>query len=111
MSDKDKYPSELAERFQVRLPAGLRDRIRAAAEANGRSMNTEIVTALEDAYPDPEKLAEELSFVDEIDSIQQQLERLRAARLAEAIKEGRREVRQTDAMIEKAEDILKSKDK
>lgn len=53
MAENDKYPSELAERFQIRLPAGLRDRIKAYAEKNGRSMNTEIVRALEEAFPKP----------------------------------------------------------
>lgn len=49
MTDEDdsKYPSELADRFQVRMPAGMRDRIKAEAEANNRSMNAEIVSALE----------------------------------------------------------------
>ncbi|WP_165909339.1 Arc family DNA-binding protein [Shinella sp. JR1-6] len=84
MSEKDKYPSELAERFQIRLPPGLRDRIKATAEANGRSMNTEIVSTLEGAYPDPAIYREELKFLDEIDEIQNRLDRIRAARLAEA---------------------------
>jgi len=84
MSDKEKYPSELAERFQIRLPPGLRDRIKATAEANGRSMNTEIVSTLEDAYPDPQSFMEELKFLDEIDEIQRKLDRIRAAQLAEA---------------------------
>lgn len=48
-----KYPSDLAERFQVRMPAGLRDRIAAAAELNNRSMNAEIVVTLEEKYPPP----------------------------------------------------------
>lgn len=47
MDDLDKFPSQLAERFQVRLPDGMRDRLKAAAEANKRSMNTEIVARLE----------------------------------------------------------------
>lgn len=42
-----KFPSEMADRFQVRLPDGLRDEIRAAAKANGRSMNAEIVSRLQ----------------------------------------------------------------
>lgn len=84
MSEKDKYPSELAERFQVRLPAGLRDRIKAEAERNGRSMNTEIVSTLEEAYPDPDQLARELDFMTEIDEIQEKLDKLRTARMAEA---------------------------
>lgn len=46
MSDEAKYPSEEAERFQIRLPDGFRDQIRAAAEANHRSMNAEIIARL-----------------------------------------------------------------
>lgn len=42
-----KYPSQTAERFQIRLPDGMRDAIRDAAEKNGRSMNAEIVHRLE----------------------------------------------------------------
>lgn len=37
----------------VRFPAGLRDRIAARAKEEGRSMNAEIVAALEAAYPPP----------------------------------------------------------
>lgn len=47
MIDDNKFPSQLAERFQIRLPDGMRDQIREAAEANGRSMNAEIITRLE----------------------------------------------------------------
>ncbi|MCD1619125.1 Arc family DNA-binding protein [Salipiger manganoxidans] len=37
----------------VRMPEGLRDRIKEAAESNGRSQNSEIVAALSEAYPEP----------------------------------------------------------
>lgn len=37
----------------IRPPEGMRDRIKAAAEVNNRSMNAEIVATLEDAYPAP----------------------------------------------------------
>lgn len=50
MSDEKQYPSQLADRFQVRMPEGLRDRIRASAEANNRSMNAEILARLEGSY-------------------------------------------------------------
>lgn len=53
MSDREKYPSELAERFQIRLPPGLRDRIKAYAAYQGRSMNEEIVRILEREFPEP----------------------------------------------------------
>jgi hypothetical protein len=41
------------EQFQLRLPPGLRDRIKAYAERHGRSMNTEIVRILEREFPEP----------------------------------------------------------
>jgi hypothetical protein len=49
--DRDKFPSEAADRFQVRMPPGLRGRIKEVAESNNRSMNAEIVATLEEKYP------------------------------------------------------------
>lgn len=49
MSDK-RFPSDQAERFQVRMPAGMRDRIAQAAKENGRSMNAEIIHRLERTF-------------------------------------------------------------
>ncbi|RWR45876.1 Arc family DNA-binding protein [Sinirhodobacter ferrireducens] len=43
----------LNDKFMLRLPDGMRDRIKAAAEANNRSMNAEIVATLEEKYPAP----------------------------------------------------------
>lgn len=42
-----------AEQYTVRMPDGLRDRIKKAADANNRSMNAEIVAVLENAFPPP----------------------------------------------------------
>ncbi len=39
----------LTEQFMLRLPDGMRDRIKAAAEANNRSMNAEIVARLDES--------------------------------------------------------------
>ena len=39
------------DKYVLRLPDGMRDRIKAAAEANNRSMNAEIVVTLEEKYP------------------------------------------------------------
>lgn len=50
---REPFPSETQDRFIVRLPDGMRDRIKAAAERNGRSMNSEIVEALLRNYPEP----------------------------------------------------------
>lgn len=43
-------PSQTQQKFIVRLPDGMRERIRTAAEANNRSMNAEIIHALEFYY-------------------------------------------------------------
>lgn len=43
------------DRYMLRLPDGMRDRIKTAAEANNRSMNAEIVATLEEKYPAPTK--------------------------------------------------------
>lgn len=55
MSEDQKYPSQLAERFQVRMPEGLRDEIKLSADVNGRSMNAEIIHRLKNAFYTPEK--------------------------------------------------------
>ena len=50
------YPSETQDRFIVRLPDGMRDRIAEEAKSNSRSMNSEIIARLEasfDAAPMP----------------------------------------------------------
>lgn len=49
-------PSRNLAKFVVRLPEGMRDRIAKAAEANGRSMNAEIVKRLEDSFPTTEQM-------------------------------------------------------
>lgn len=48
--------SRTLDKVIVRLPDGMRDRIKAAADANNRSMNAEIVATLEAAYPAPRPL-------------------------------------------------------
>lgn len=63
---KQPYPSQTQDRFIVRLPDGLRDRIAVAAKANGRSMNSEIVGTLEKAYPIPEAETVLLTALEEI---------------------------------------------
>jgi hypothetical protein len=41
------FPSQGLDKFVLRLPTGMRDRIGAVARANNRSMNAEIVSRLE----------------------------------------------------------------
>lgn len=46
----EQYPSRTLDKFMLRLPDGMRDRIAAEAKANGRSMNAEIVARLEASF-------------------------------------------------------------
>ena len=57
--------SPVAEQVQVnfRMPVALRDRIKAVAEDSGRSMNAEIVQALEYYFPKPATPADVLADV------------------------------------------------
>lgn len=41
------YPSDLQDQFMLRMPAGMRERLKDAAKDNGRSLNAEIVLRLE----------------------------------------------------------------
>lgn len=43
-------PSRGMDKVIVRLPDGMRDRIKAAAEANNRSMNAEIISRLDRSF-------------------------------------------------------------
>ena len=49
-----------SDRFMLRLPDGMRDRIKTAAAENNRSMNAEIVATLEEKYPAPVSRVDEL---------------------------------------------------
>lgn len=53
-NEKPTYPSRLAEQFVVRFPDGMRDRLKEAAHANGRSMNAEIVGRLQQSFEAPD---------------------------------------------------------
>lgn len=52
MADDSKYPTRIAP-YGLRIPPDLKDRVEAAAKANNRSMNAEIVATLEEHYPQP----------------------------------------------------------
>lgn len=47
MSTKPPAPSDTADKFMLRLPDGMRERLKDEASRNGRSMNSEIVSRLE----------------------------------------------------------------
>lgn len=52
MVKQPKTPNDELDKFLLRMPDGLRERIKAAAEKSNRSMNAEIVATLEEAYPE-----------------------------------------------------------
>lgn len=47
MAKSTSAPSDLADKFMLRMPPGLKDRLAAAAKQSGRSINQEIVSRLE----------------------------------------------------------------
>jgi hypothetical protein len=61
--DMTKPPSEDLDKFLLRMPEGLRNRVKSAAERNKRSMNAEIIDTLSEAYPATGFMVSE--FVDE----------------------------------------------
>ena len=58
-----KYPSQLQDKFTLRLPDGMRDAIAERAKRNGRSMNSEIVQILQETL-DTDKAISESDLVD-----------------------------------------------
>lgn len=69
MPKKPPAPSDLADKFMLRMPDGLRDRIRAHASANKRSMNSEIIYLLEFALDEVELEAHAYTETNEIKSV------------------------------------------
>lgn len=47
---KEPFPSDKQDKFMLRLPEGMRENIKLAAELNNRSMNSEIVSRLEASF-------------------------------------------------------------
>lgn len=45
-----------SDQFVVRFPDGLRDRIKSAADENGRSMNSEIIERLESSFRESDEI-------------------------------------------------------
>lgn len=45
----EKFPSQLMDKFNLRLPNGMRDAVAKRAERNGRSMNSEIIAIIDTA--------------------------------------------------------------
>lgn len=65
-----RVPSRGSDQFNLRFPDGMRDRIKEAAEASGRSMNAEIIARLEASFapgrPGDEQIAALGQRLDEV---------------------------------------------
>lgn len=48
----DQSPSRFLDKIIIRVPNGMRDRIKRVADANNRSVNAELLILLERTYPD-----------------------------------------------------------
>ncbi|MBX4920960.1 Arc family DNA-binding protein [Rhizobium bangladeshense] len=59
-------PSRLLDKIIIRVPEGMRDRIRRVADSNNRSVNAELLVLLDRTYPDVTKLDEHLQDIAEI---------------------------------------------
>jgi len=68
--------SRESDKFMLRLPAGMRDRIKSKADENGRSMNSEIISTLAKEYPqlalDTEALAKTMSTFHQLSAEQRE---------------------------------------
>lgn len=77
MTKPDKQPLAIeADKFIIRLPLGMRDRISKAAKANSRSMNAEVVARLQSTF-------QESSSVTDLDALAENI----AERVAVKLKE------------------------
>lgn len=103
-----KEPVQPQDKYIIRFPDGMRDRIRASAEANNRSMNAEIVKLIEEGYElraEKEWLeAQTIDYEAEREIIEAQIaayeeEENRKAETQRAIKEIREEVRRLGEMF------------
>ena len=68
-------PSDLADKFVLRLPPGLKDRLAAAAKETGRSINSEIVGRLEQSL---ERFSSIEHIAQQIDELRKELELIRS---------------------------------
>lgn len=69
----DRKP-QTQDKFILRLPDGMRDRIKAAAEANNRSMNSEILALLEEKFPVRNVIGDAGKWVDHIHAAETEAE-------------------------------------
>ncbi|MBY2986415.1 Arc family DNA-binding protein [Rhizobium leguminosarum] len=62
----DQSPSRLLDKIIIRVPDGMRDRIKRVADSNNRSVNAELLVLLDRTYPEETKLDEHLQDIAEL---------------------------------------------
>lgn len=81
-----KFPSQEMDRFNVRMPAGMREEIARIAEENGRSMNSEIIQIIQDHIDSrmtkkpAETIAIPSDFIDKLEAIALSIEELKQSK-------------------------------
>lgn len=79
-----KYPSQMQDKFNLRFPDGMRDAIAKSAKKNGRSMNSEIIAALDSWLTDWSKVESwgdaheipEIQVLERLEAIEERLKKL-----------------------------------
>lgn len=61
----DQSPSRFLDKIIIRVPNGMRDRIKRVAEANNRSVNAELLVLLDRTYPAETKIDDHLQGIAE----------------------------------------------
>lgn len=70
MENQNKSISRESDKFMLRLPDGMRDKIAYVAKANGRSMNAEIIARLERTFSQENPASNDISVtMDQFDKI------------------------------------------
>lgn len=64
MANENSRAGRGSDQFPLRLPPGMRDQIKRAAEDSGRSMNSEILDVLREAFPEDPNLEELVDALD-----------------------------------------------
>jgi len=106
--EKKTYPSDTLGRYIVRFPEGMRERLKASAEGNNRTLNAEIVARLEASYKadwdslrssarEIDLMAEGLQSRGEMLSLRAELLRARYDSLLERIREVSSEIKRMEA--------------
>lgn len=65
MEDKPVYPSDLADKVLVRMPDGMRDKLKALAKTNNRTLNAEIIARLQNSFENRLLSQEQLSIIED----------------------------------------------